>query len=63
MTKPVEKADKSRRNFLKAASVAPVAAAAAAAGTQAAAVEAEHTDTTRIQDTAHIRAFYETARF
>ncbi|SNS53731.1 twin-arginine translocation pathway signal protein [Antarctobacter heliothermus] len=55
----------SRRNFLKLASVsAPAAAVALASGTVAEAGPAEPDLTSeKMQDTAHTRAFYETARF
>ena len=53
----------SRRDFLKLASTAaPAAVAAAAVGGTAQAAE-EPTDDTRIQDTAHTRAYLESARF
>jgi hypothetical protein len=53
-----------RRDFLiLAGTTAPLAAVAVAAGTDTA--EAAQPDLTleRMQDTAHTRAFYETARF
>lgn len=53
-----------RRDFLKAAATtAPLAAVAAASG--ATEVEAAEPDLTRetMQDTAHTRAYYESARF
>ncbi|WP_323769854.1 twin-arginine translocation pathway signal protein [Antarctobacter sp.] len=55
----------SRRNFLKLASVsAPAAAVALASGTAAEAGPAEPDLTSdKMQDTAHTRAFYESARF
>lgn len=54
----------SRRDFLKLAGTAAPAAAAAAAlsGTEAEAAE-EPTGETRIQDTAHTRAYLDSARF
>lgn len=54
----------SRRDFLKLASVSAPAAVAAAAigGTQAEAAEVATGDT-RLQDTAHTRAYFESARF
>ncbi|WP_208349308.1 ubiquinol-cytochrome c reductase iron-sulfur subunit N-terminal domain-containing protein [Pseudaestuariivita rosea] len=54
----------SRRDFLKLASVSAPAAVAAATltGTQAEAAEVV-TGETRIQDTAHTRAYYDSARF
>lgn len=52
-----------RRDFLKlAATTAPVAAVATVAGTEMAEA-AEPTGETRIQDTAHTRAYYDSARF
>ncbi len=55
----------SRRKFLKLASVsAPAAAVAIASGTAAEAGPAEPDLTSeKMQDTAHTRAYYETARF
>lgn len=60
-----QEATASRRNFLKLASVsAPAAAVALASGTAAEAGPAEPDLTSeKMQDTAHTRAFYETARF
>ena len=54
----------SRRDFLKLATTAAPAAVAAAAlsGTQAEAAEAPVNET-RIQDTAHTRAYLDSARF
>lgn len=61
MSKKVEGA--SRRDFLKVAvTTAPVAAVAVAAGTQAQAAEPDLTCET-MQDTAHTRAYLESARF
>ncbi len=62
MTK--EKDGKSRRDFLKLAGTsAPVAAVALTAGTTAA--EADPVDLTsdKMQDTAHTRAYLDSARF
>ena len=63
MTKETQ--GKSRRDFLKlAGTVAPVAVAVAASGTAAEAGPAQpdlSSDT--IQDTAHTRAYFESARF
>ena len=56
----------SRRDFLKLASVsAPAAVAAAAATVSGAPAEAasETTGETRLQDTAHTRAYFDSARF
>ncbi|NBR53200.1 MAG: hypothetical protein EBT91_07125 [Rhodobacteraceae bacterium] len=63
MTKSTEDKATSRRDFLKIASAAPVAAAAAAAGTEAAADTASGAGGSGLQDTAHTRAYYESARF
>ncbi len=53
----------SRRDFLKlAGTAAPVAALAVASGGQAEAMEPDLTSD-RLQDTAHTRAYYESARF
>lgn len=52
-----------RRDFLKlAAATAPAAAVATVAGTETAEA-AEPTGETRLQDTAHTRAYYASARF
>lgn len=62
MSKPTEKTDKGRRNFLKmAGTAAPATVAAAALGV---AEEAEaSTEDTVLRDTEHTRTFYATARF
>lgn len=53
----------SRRDFLKlAGTAAPAAVAAASLGTEAEAAE-RPSDETRIQDTAHTRAYFDSARF
>lgn len=53
----------SRRDFLKLAGVAaPLAAAATAAGTAAEAA-APDLQSDKLQDTAHTRAYYDSARF
>jgi len=53
----------SRRDFLKlAGTAAPAALAAATLGGQAEAAELP-VDETRLQDTAHTRAYFESARF
>ncbi|EEX11118.1 MULTISPECIES: twin-arginine translocation signal domain-containing protein [Ruegeria] len=53
----------SRRDFLKlAGTAAPAAVAAASLGTEAEAAE-QPSDETRIQDTAHTRAYFDSARF
>ena len=59
-----KKEDASRRDFLKlAGTAAPIAAAVVA--TSGSAAEAAEPDLTseKIQDTAHTRAFFDTARF
>jgi anaerobic selenocysteine-containing dehydrogenase len=63
MTKSTEDKATSRRDFLKIASAAPVAAAAAAAGTEAAADIGSGAGGSGLQDTAHTRAYYQSARF
>ncbi|MEL6587387.1 MAG: twin-arginine translocation pathway signal protein [Pseudomonadota bacterium] len=64
MSKKPEVAQTGRRAFLKiAATSAPLAAVAVATtGTTAEAAEPDLTQET-MQDTAHTRAFYDTARF
>ena len=52
-----------RRDFLKMAATAAPAAAAATLTTATATEAAEPVNETRLQDTAHTRAFYATARF
>ena len=65
MTRKPKEAQTSRRDFLKLAGVAaPATAVAVASGTAAQAEPLEpDLDTTRIQDTAHTRAYLESARF
>lgn len=54
----------SRRDFLKLASVsAPAAVAAATIGPKAAEAASAEPDATRMQDTAHTRAYLDSARF
>ncbi|GAA0775832.1 twin-arginine translocation pathway signal protein [Roseibium denhamense] len=65
--KPPEKAGPQdgadRRNFLKLAALsAPLAAAATAVGTAAQAAEPDLTSE-KMQDTAHTRAYFDSARF
>ena len=65
MTKKTEEAT-SRRDFLKlAATSAPAAAVAVAATATGTAAQAETPDLTsdRMQDTAHTRAYFDSARF
>ncbi|MDO6591529.1 twin-arginine translocation pathway signal protein [Loktanella sp. D2R18] len=52
----------SRRDFLKLGVVAPAAAAVAVSGTEVAAQPVDPTSN-KIQDTAHTRAYFESARF
>ena len=62
MSKETE-AKANRRDFLKLASVsAPAAAVAVATGTSAEAAEPDPTSE-RMQDTAHTRAYFDSARF
>lgn len=59
----MKKEEATRRDFLKvAATTAPVAAVAMATGAQADAAEPDPTSD-RMQDTAHTRAYYASARF
>lgn len=63
MRKPKEDGS-SRRDFLKlAGSAAPAAVAAAALGGSQAEAATLPVDETRLQDTAHTRAYLESARF
>ncbi|MEP3331868.1 twin-arginine translocation signal domain-containing protein [Sedimentitalea sp.] len=63
MRKPKEDGT-SRRNFLKlAGTAAPAAVAAAALGGSGAEAADLPVDETRIQDTAHTRAYLDSARF
>lgn len=63
MTGRKRKQGASRRDFLKlAGTAAPAALAAAALGREAKAAE-EPVRETRLQDTAHVRAYYESTRF
>jgi len=63
MTEKNEAATSNRRDFLKLATVAAPAVAVAMTGKSAAAAEPENTTGKGLQDTAHIRAYYESARF
>ena len=57
-------AEQSRRDFLKlAGTTAPAAAAAVALSGTAAEADVTEADTGRMQDTAHTRAYYDSARF
>ncbi|MGB5870481.1 MAG: twin-arginine translocation signal domain-containing protein [Albidovulum sp.] len=64
MSKATDKATNSRRDFLKLASASAPAAVAAVAltGTEAEAVETA-TKGSGLQDTAHTRAYFDSARF
>lgn len=52
-----------RRDFLKVAAAAAPAAAVAAVSAPEAAQAAQPTGETKLQDTAHSRAYYDSARF
>ena len=52
-----------RRDFLKVAAAAAPAAAVAAVAAPGAAEASEPTGETRLQDTAHTRAYFDSARF
>ena len=59
-----KKQDASRRDFLKLAGTAAPAAVAVAAGTATtAAAEPADLSSEKMQDTAHTRAYFESARF
>jgi hypothetical protein len=58
-----QKEEASRRDFLKlAGTTAPIAAVAMATGTSAEAAEPDLTSN-KMQDTAHTRAYFDSARF
>lgn len=62
MTKKTESA--SRRDFLKlAGTTAPLAAVAVATGTTTAEAEPADLTSDKMQDTAHTRAYFDSARF
>ncbi len=63
MTKKDEAATNSRRDFLKMASVAAPAVAVAVTGEAAVADTLDQHEDKGLQDTAHTRAYFETARF
>jgi hypothetical protein len=63
MTKKDEVVKNSRRDFLKMATVAAPAAAAAVTGEAVSAKEIEDHAGEGLRDTAHTRAYFETARF
>ena len=63
MSEDKKKADEGRRNFLKLAAVsAPVAAATAVTGETAEAAEAEP-EGSGLRNTAHVKAYLDSARF
>jgi len=63
MTKKDEAATNSRRNFLKMASVAAPAVVVAVTGEAVIAETLDQNEDKGLQDTAHTRAYFETARF
>ncbi len=65
MGKKTEEGTSSRRDFLKMATVSAPAAVAAVtmSGTGAAAAAQIDQDTSGLQDTAHTRAYFESAKF
>jgi type IV secretory pathway protease TraF len=63
MTEKDEAAVSGRRNFLKLATVAAPAAAVAVTGKAAAAAEPDDQAGKGLRDTAHVRAYYDSARF
>jgi hypothetical protein len=63
MTKKDEAATNSRRDFLKMATVAAPAVAVAVTGEAAVAETLDKNADKGLQDTAHTRAYFETARF
>ena len=60
---PEQAKETNRRDFLKAAALSVPAAAAAATVAPQEAVADEVTGETRMQDTAHTRAYFDSARF
>ena len=63
MSETVETADTGRRDFLKLASVSAPVAVAVAVGSTGAAAAMPDQDGTGLRDTAHTRAYFESARF
>ncbi|MEP2533037.1 twin-arginine translocation signal domain-containing protein [Shimia sp.] len=64
MSKTAEDTGSSRRDFLKlAATAAPAAAAVAVMAPQSSEAQPADLSSDKMQDTAHTRAYYETARF
>ncbi|WP_435230402.1 ubiquinol-cytochrome c reductase iron-sulfur subunit N-terminal domain-containing protein [Pseudopelagicola sp. nBUS_20] len=64
MSKTAENIEHSRRDFLKIASAAaPAAAAAVVMAPQMSEAQAVDLSSTTMQDTAHTRAYYNSARF
>ncbi len=58
-----EKADTSRRDFLRLAAASAPAVAVAASGSAAAAAEAEAATGEGLRETAHVKAYYDSTRF
>ncbi len=64
MGKPTEDKGTSRRDFLKiATTAAPAAAAVAVMAPDSAAAQPADLSSDKMQDTAHTRAYYDSARF
>ncbi len=63
MSQENQATESSRRDFLKLASVSAPAAVAIAVSGQEAVAETHDTAGDRLRDTAHTRAYFETARF
>lgn len=64
MTKKTEDANTGRRDFLKLSmTAAPLAAVAVAGGATSAEAAAPDLSSDTLQDTAHTRAYYDSARF
>ncbi len=63
VTKNEEAKRKGRRDFLKLATLSAPAAVAAAAGATAAEAKSGETTGSRMRDTEHTRAYFESAKF
>lgn len=63
MTKKAKDGENTRREFLKLAGVAAPAAAATLTGKAAEAAEEDSQTATELRETAHTKAYYDTARF
>lgn len=62
--KPEKSSDESRRDFLKlSVAAAPAVAVVAATGADPAAAASPDPSSDTLQDTAHTRAYYDSARF